>query len=123
MMSRSLLQRGRSVLSQGPKTSARGLATSVNPSRETVSAAHWEDKWSQDEMQSASDEHCMASWGPGAPLRAIPFLERGEGVYLFDSKGNKYLDWTSQAVCTNLGYDVPPAVIEAVTKQVGALVV
>ena len=31
-------------------------------------------------------------------------IERGEGVYLYDTAGNKFLVWTSKAVCTNLGY-------------------
>jgi taurine---2-oxoglutarate transaminase len=47
----------------------------------------------------------------------IPIIVRGEGVYLWDDKGNRYLDWTSQAVCSNIGYTLPPAVIEATTKQ------
>jgi len=46
---------------------------------------------------------------------------RGEGVYLYDNTGKQYIDWTSQAVCTNLGYDVPPAVVEAVQKQLTEL--
>ena len=44
-------------------------------------------------------------------------MVRGEGVYLYDIHGNQYLDWTSQAVCTNAGYTLPPAVITATTKQ------
>jgi len=37
---------------------------------------------------------------------------------VYDDQGKQYLDWTSQAVCTNLGYDLPPSLIDAVTKQV-----
>lgn len=47
----------------------------------------------------------------------LPIMVRGEGVYLYDIHGNQYLDWTSQAVCTNAGYTLPPAVIAATTKQ------
>ena len=47
----------------------------------------------------------------------LPIMVRGEGVYLYDIHGNQYLDWTSQAVCTNAGYTLPPAVINATTKQ------
>ena len=62
-------------------------------------------------------------WGRGATsaIRDVPMLERSEGVYLFDSDGNKYMDWTSQAICTNLGYSVPPAVMQAVTEQLERL--
>lgn len=46
-----------------------------------------------------------------------PIITHGEGVYLYDDKGTKFLDWTSQAVCSNIGYTLPPAVIEATTMQ------
>ena len=36
---------------------------------------------------------------------------------MYDSNGKQYLDWTSQAVCTNAGYSLPQAVIDATTKQ------
>eukprot|EP00966_Prymnesium_polylepis_P006180 141356-Prymnesium_polylepis.1 len=48
-------------------------------------------------------------------------FERGEGVYLYDMDGKQYMDWTSQAICTNLGYSVPPAVIERTTEQLERL--
>merc|ERR1719401_2263313 len=35
--------------------------------------------------------------------------------------GNRFLDWTSQAICTNLGYDVPASVLAAVNKQMERL--
>jgi adenosylmethionine-8-amino-7-oxononanoate aminotransferase len=63
----------------------------------------------------------MATWGPGANIRKAPILTRGEGVHVFDINGKEYIDWTSQAVCTNLGYTVPKAVKEALAKQVETL--
>ena len=39
------------------------------------------------------------------------------GVYLYDSNGKEYLDWTSQAVCNNLGYTVPDQVQQAAIHQ------
>eukprot|EP00658_Telonema_sp_P-2_P068809 TRINITY_DN577_c0_g1_i14.p1 TRINITY_DN577_c0_g1~~TRINITY_DN577_c0_g1_i14.p1 ORF type:complete len:452 (-),score=130.79 TRINITY_DN577_c0_g1_i14:293-1648(-) len=54
-------------------------------------------------------------------FKNVPMIERGEHCYLYDTKGQRYLDWTSQAVCANLGYDVPPQVMDAVTKQLGSL--
>jgi taurine---2-oxoglutarate transaminase len=47
----------------------------------------------------------------------LPIIVRGEGVYVYDNDGKQYLDWTSQAVCTNAGYTLPQAVIDATTKQ------
>jgi hypothetical protein len=83
-----------------------------------VDAAHWDDKWDMDRLTEDSQDHLMATWGPGAGLRGLPFVTHGEGVHVFDSDGKKYLDWTSQAVCVNLGYDVPEGVVKAVNKQV-----
>lgn len=91
------------------------------PNRSSVRAAHWEEHWPKDKLQELSHEHVMATWGPGAAMRNIPLLSHGEGCYLYDIDGNKYLDWTCQAICTNLGYDVPPTVLQAVSKQLAQL--
>lgn len=63
----------------------------------------------------------MASWGPGAGLRGLPLLSRAEGVYVYDIQGNKYIDWTSQAVCVNLGYTMPTEVKDAITHQMNTI--
>lgn len=59
----------------------------------------------------------MLTWAPGKARHNTPIITHGEGVYLFDDKGNKFLDWTSQAVCSNVGYTIPPSVVEATTRQ------
>ena len=63
----------------------------------------------------------MMTWVPGASRKNVPNMTRGEGVYLYDDKGNRYLDWTSQAVCSNLGHDIPEAAIEAAVHQLREL--
>jgi taurine---2-oxoglutarate transaminase len=50
-----------------------------------------------------------------------PIITHGEGVYVFDDKGKKYLDWTSQAVCSNIGYTVPENVVEGTVRQMKEL--
>ena len=83
-----------------------------------VSAEHWDQEWSEADIQTASQENGMFTWGASDPSRAgAPLIKRGEGVYLYGQDGKQYLDWTSQAVCTNLGYTVPAQVQQAVTKQ------
>ncbi|CAK9077907.1 unnamed protein product [Durusdinium trenchii] len=52
----------------------------------------------------------MLSWSNSSPVKDLPVFERSEGVYLYDSNGKRYLDWTSQAVCVNLGYTVPESI-------------
>eukprot|EP00439_Symbiodinium_sp_Y106_P035523 s1147_g4.t1 len=68
------------------------------------SECHWRSEWSAAELREAADEHVMLSWTASNPVKALPVIERGEGVYLYDTNGKKYLDWTSQAVCVNLGH-------------------
>merc|ERR1719498_2269217 len=59
----------------------------------------------------------MNTWGPSRPLGNAPIVDHADGVYLYDKTGKQYLDWTSQAVCCNLGHTVPPAVQEAINQQ------
>lgn len=59
----------------------------------------------------------MMTWVPGAARHHVPNMNRGEGVYLYDDQGKQYLDWTSQAVCANLGHDVPQQAVESATYQ------
>merc|ERR1719221_796702 len=63
----------------------------------------------------------MLTWSGAAAIEGLPIIERAEGVYLYDMAGNKFLDWTSEAVCANLGHTVPTAVKEAMIKQLETL--
>ncbi|MGL5150634.1 MAG: aspartate aminotransferase family protein [Clostridium sp.] len=49
-----------------------------------------------------------------------PKLIKGEGVYLYDTDNNKYLDFTSGIGVNSLGYNFAPWV-EAVSKQTSSL--
>ena len=87
-----------------------------------VSPEHWsKEQWSTERVRSAQSNHVVASWGATKAIADLPIMERSEGIYLYDRDGKQYMDWTSQAVCTNFGYDVPPAVIAAVTEQLTRL--
>ncbi len=48
-------------------------------------------------------------------------LTRGEGSYIWDAEGNRYLDLFNGWGCNLLGHS-PPAVIEAVRDQLGQLI-
>jgi acetylornithine/N-succinyldiaminopimelate aminotransferase len=48
-------------------------------------------------------------------------LVRGEGSYVWDAEGNRYLDFFPGWGCNLLGH-CPPAVVEAVREQVGQLI-
>jgi len=68
------------------------------------------------------DKHSLYSWGIKDFLgpRAV-YPSHGEGVYFVDLNGKKYLDFSSQAVCSNLGHSCPDSVIDAVTKQMKSM--
>lgn len=56
----------------------------------------------------------------GELRRVYPIIERGEGVYVYDSEGNKYLDAMSGIAVVNIGYGVKE-VAEAITEQINKL--
>ena len=47
-------------------------------------------------------------------------LEKGEGVYLYDTNGHRYLDFYSGIGVNSLGYHYP-AYVEAMQKQIATL--
>ncbi|MBD5657323.1 MAG: aminotransferase class III-fold pyridoxal phosphate-dependent enzyme [Candidatus Eremiobacteraeota bacterium] len=51
---------------------------------------------------------------------AAPSIERGEGVYLYDDAGNRYLDLASGLVAANLGHG-HAQVVRAIADQAGRL--
>jgi 4-aminobutyrate aminotransferase len=55
-------------------------------------------------------------WSHLSPFRAV----RGEGVYLFDGEGRRYLDFTSGIGVTSTGH-CHPRVVEAIRRQAGEL--
>lgn len=77
--------------------------------------------WTSDKIRKAVSDHVMLTWAPGKARHNTPIITHGEGVYLFDDNGKKYLDWTSQAVCSNVGYDLPQTVLDATMNQMKRL--
>ncbi|MBW1596115.1 aminotransferase class III-fold pyridoxal phosphate-dependent enzyme [Streptomyces sp. JJ38] len=48
-------------------------------------------------------------------------LERGEGPYVFDTRGRRYIDALSSLFCSQLGYSYGQEMAEAATKQLTTL--
>src|SRR5919106_580050 len=46
---------------------------------------------------------------------------RGEGCYIWDAEGNRYLDAVSALYCVNIGYGPWPEIAEAAAKQLEEL--
>jgi taurine---2-oxoglutarate transaminase len=77
--------------------------------------------WTSDQIRESTTNNVMLTWAPGKARHNTPIITHGEGCYLFDDKGNKFLDWTSQAVCSNIGYTIPDTVIHATAHQMKQL--
>jgi adenosylmethionine-8-amino-7-oxononanoate aminotransferase len=95
-----------------------------NRSNLKVDASHFEPlgSWSSEKLNASRQENpFLMTWVPGKARDAVPNMTHGEGPYLYDDKGKQYLDWTSQAVCANLGHDVPETVVEVAAQQMRAL--
>mmetsp|Transcript_74059 Transcript_74059/g.176348 ORF Transcript_74059/g.176348 Transcript_74059/m.176348 type:complete len:560 (-) Transcript_74059:298-1977(-) len=86
-----------------------------------VTCAHWEERWSEERIRKAADEHVVQTWGPSKDVGKSLMIDRAEGIYVYDSDGNKYMDWTSQAVCANLGHTIPEQVRDAMVSQLDSL--
>lgn len=83
---------------------------------------HRSAPWKLDEIQKSTEEHVVYTWGATDPSRKSAMaIERGEGVYLFDYNGNKYIDMTSQAINNNLGYGIPQPIHDAISRQLKTL--
>ena len=63
-----------------------------------------------------ADQHLMATYN-----RAATEFEQGQGAWLFDTDGNKYLDLISGIAVCGLGH-CHPAVTRAIREQAGRLV-
>ena len=66
-------------------------------------------------MSSRSFDYCRISISP-IVIRAL-VVDKGEGCYFYDVEGRKYLDFNSQAMCSNLGHTVPQPVIDEINNQ------
>jgi len=104
-----------------PAINAKNNFADASP---TVDSKHFQPlgTWTSEELDKSRAQNPYAmGWAPSQARHAVPNMTHGEGVYLYDDKGKKYLDWTSQAVCSNLGHDLPESVIQAADHQLRSL--
>jgi len=69
-------------------------------------------------MNTWRDQYSTAMMG-SAPS-PLTLLTRGEGAYVWDVDGNRYLDFLAGIAVNSLGHG-HPALVEAVTKQISSL--
>jgi taurine--2-oxoglutarate transaminase len=64
-------------------------------------------------------EHNFWTWSAQARVSPIP-ITRAKGVYFWDTKGKRYLDFNSMTMCVNIGHG-DERVINAIIEQAKAL--
>ena len=71
------------------------------------------------QVAAADTDSVFQSWSAQGSLNPLP-IAGGEGSVVWDHDGNRYLDFSSQLVFTNLGHQ-HPKVVAAIAEQVQAL--
>jgi len=69
----------------------------------------------KDEIQDLV-QHTFGTWRRQELWKSPLLVKDAEGVYFYDSEGRRYIDFSSQLMCSNLGHK-NPAIIEAIVKQ------
>jgi len=69
----------------------------------------------REEIIKKSNNHTLYSWSPQAPTDHIA-IEKADGSYIYDYDGKKYLDFSSQLICVNIGHG-RKEVTDAIKKQ------
>src|SRR4029453_3675690 len=68
---------------------------------------------------ATSTDHLWRHFTPAGAGRIV--IERGEGAYIWDSEGKRYLDALSALYCVTIGYGPWPEIAEAAKRQVEEL--
>lgn len=61
-------------------------------------------------------DHTYGTWNRQSAWSAPLLITDAEGVYFYDDTGKRYIDFSSQLMCSNLGHK-NKSVIEAITRQ------
>jgi adenosylmethionine-8-amino-7-oxononanoate aminotransferase len=83
------------------------------------------DALATDELQDLAHRHLLmhftrnGAFGPGGNRLLV--LERGEGPYVFDTDGNRYLDGLSSLFCCQIGYSFGEEMASVVGEQMSTL--
>ncbi|MFJ9706278.1 aspartate aminotransferase family protein [Streptomyces sp. NPDC101234] len=75
-------------------------------------------------LQAAARDHLLLHFGQHANLRngqEVFLPDRGEGVYLHDAAGKRYIDGLSALFCAQLGYSYGPEFAKTAEQQLNRL--
>src|SRR3954454_21525308 len=73
-----------------------------------------------DELQQAAREHLLLHFSK-SEIDDLLVLERGEGPYVFDTKGNRHIDALSSLFCAQIGYSHGEEMADAAARQLTTL--
>jgi hypothetical protein len=78
---------------------------------------------SDDRLQDLAKRHLMMHFTRHSTFRNedVPIITRGEGCYLYDSKGKRYFDGLAGLFCTQIGYSFGAELGEAAATQMAEL--
>jgi taurine--2-oxoglutarate transaminase len=77
------------------------------------------DAMSEADVRALDRAHVFHSWSAQAAIEPLP-IARAEGSYFWDYAGKRYLDFSSQLVNVNIGYQ-HPKVVAAIQEQAARL--
>src|SRR5436305_3037072 len=73
-----------------------------------------------DELQQKARDHLLLHFSKQS-VDDLLVLERGEGPYVFDTHGKRYIDALSSLFCCQIGYSYGEEMAAAVAKQMATL--
>jgi adenosylmethionine-8-amino-7-oxononanoate aminotransferase len=76
---------------------------------------------SHDDLQRGARDHLLLHFSRNGDLNPLLVLERGEGPYVYDTEGRRYIDALSSLFCSQLGYSYGREVAEAAGAQMQRL--
>jgi adenosylmethionine-8-amino-7-oxononanoate aminotransferase len=75
---------------------------------------------SHDELQQAAHDHLLLHFSK-SQIDDLLVLERGEGPYVFDTRGKRYIDALSSLFCSQIGYSYGEEMAAAAAAQLTTL--
>ncbi len=69
-----------------------------------------------EEMVKNLTAHTFGTWNRQNAWKTPMLITDAEGIYFYNDKGKRYIDFSSQLICSNLGHK-NPVIIEAIKKQ------
>ena len=76
--------------------------------------------WSTEAIVARRDRYYSPSQRKFVPYATPLIFQRGEGQYLWDEQGSKYIDLLGMNLCISVGH-AHPQVVAAAREQVGQL--